>query len=142
MFLPAPCVKKLFHAPSKSETPPLIGTALTSPQQSKWLDCLFNAYDNMHRTGTSSLPFKIIGLPEDTTILRPRVTCEVKIKDSDNYYKLKCRICADGSHMIMGIDYDLSYDPVIDGDIFLLMLAVVTSLNMDFFSRNLQRIPE
>ena len=42
-------------------------------------------------------------------------------------------MCADGSRMIMGLDYDLSYAPVIDGDILLLMIAVSTSLGMTFY---------
>ena len=35
--------------------------------------------------------------------------------------------------MMLGLDYDLSYKPVIDGDILLLMIAVETSLNMDVY---------
>ena len=35
--------------------------------------------------------------------------------------------------MVMGIDYDLSYAPVIDGDILLLMIAVATSKGMRFY---------
>ena len=94
---------------------------------------MYNAYDKMHRTGTLSLPFSMTHLPSQTTVLRPRLTCEVKITDSDNYYELKVRMCADGSRMIMGLDYDLSYAPVIDGDILLLMIAVSTSLGMTFY---------
>ena len=33
----------------------------------------------------------------------------------------------------MGVDYDLSYAPVIDGDILLLMIAVAISLRMIFY---------
>ena len=35
--------------------------------------------------------------------------------------------------MVMGVDYDLSYAPVIDGDILLLMIAVATSMGMVFY---------
>ena len=35
--------------------------------------------------------------------------------------------------MVMCVDYDLSYAPVIDGDILLLMIAVATSLGMKFY---------
>ena len=128
-----PRINKLFHTPKKPDTPPHIGAALTSPEQTEWLECLYNAYDKMHATGTLSIPFSIGKVPEENNILRPRVTCEVRITDTDNYYELKCRLCADGSRMVMGIDYDLSYAPVIDGDILLLMIAVATSKSMQFY---------
>ena len=118
-----PRIMKIVHATTKPPTPPHIGTALKSPERLDWLDCLFQAYDKMHKTGTLSIPFPITMLKQGTTILRPRLTCEVKIIDTDNYYKEKVRFCADGSRMVMGVDYDLSYAPVIDGDIVLLMIV-------------------
>ena len=75
----------------------------------------------MHGTGTLSLPFPESDLPPGLTVLRPRLSCEVRITDTDHYYELKIRLCADGSRMVVGIDYDLSYAPVIDGDSILLM---------------------
>ena len=83
--------------------------------------------------GSLSLPFPQTQLDKDTAILRPRLTCEVRITDSDNYYELKVRLCADGSRMVVGIDYDLSFAPVIDGDTLLLMIAVATSKRMKFY---------
>ena len=35
--------------------------------------------------------------------------------------------------MVVGIDYDLSFAPVIDGDTLLLMIAVATSKRMKFY---------
>ena len=87
----------------------------------------------MHRTGTISLPFPQTQLDKDTAILRSKITCEVRITDSDDYYELKVRLCADSSRMVIGIDYDLSFAPVIDGDILLLMIAVATSKRMGFY---------
>ena len=128
-----PRVSKLIHSPIKPDTPPHIGAALKSPYQSHWIDCLFHAYDKMHGTGTLSLPFPESQLPSGTTVLRPRLSCEVRITDTDNYYELKIRLCADGSRMVVGIDYDLSYAPVIDGDSLLLMISVATSKGMIFY---------
>ena len=93
---------------------------------------MFNAYDKMHGTRTLSLPFPQFLLPPDTTILRPRLTCEVRITDTDNYYELKFRLCADGFRMVVGINFDSSYAPVIDGESLLLMIAVATSRDMKF----------
>ena len=128
-----PIVMKLVHAPVKPDTPPHIGAAMKSKDRSDWMDCLFQAYDKMHKTGTLSIPFPITMLDHKVTILRPRLTCEVRITDTDNYYEEKIRLCADGSRMVMGVDYDLSYAPVIDGDILLLMIAVATSMGMVFY---------
>ena len=108
-----------------------MGATLKSSLRTQWGDCLFDTYDKMHKSSSLSLPFEIILLPKDTTILRPRITCEVKITDSEDYYEMKCN--ADGSRMIMGLDYDLSYAPVIDGDTLLLMIALATSKGMVFY---------
>ena len=105
---------------------------MKSKDRANWMDFLFNAYEKNHKTGTLSLPFPILMLERETTVLRPRLTCEVRITDTDNYFENKIRFCADGSMMVMGVDYDLSFAPVIDGDALLLMIAVATSLNTIF----------
>ena len=89
LMLHHPRIMKIVHATIKPPTPPHIGAALKSPDRSDWLDCLFQAYDKMHKTGTLSIPFPITMLKQGTTILRPRLTCEVKITDTDNYYEEK-----------------------------------------------------
>ena len=126
-------VSRLIHHPNRPEKPDHMGAALKSSLRTQWIDCLFDTYDKMHKSSSLSLPFETTLLPKDTTILRPRITCEVKITDSADYYEMKCRMCADGSRMIMGLDYDLSYAPVIDGDSLLLMIALATSKSMVFY---------
>ena len=126
-------VSRVVHLPQRPECPPHIGWALKSPYRNMWIDCLFDSYDKMHRTGTLSLPFPLTELPKGFTLLRPRVSCEVKITDSDNFYEVKCRLCADGSQMVVGVDYDLSYAPVIEGDALLLMISVGTSKCLKFY---------
>ena len=105
---------------------------MKSKDRADWMDCLFNAYEKMNKTGTLSLPFPISMLERKTIILRPRLTREVRITDTDNYFEKKIRFCADSSRIVMGADYDLYFDPAIDGDALLLMIAVETSLNMTF----------
>ena len=128
-----PRVMKLVHIPNKPDTHPYIGTAMKSKDRSDWIDCLFQAYDKMYKTGTLSIPLPITMLDHNITILRPRLTCEVRITDTDHYYEEKIRFCTDGSRMVMGVDYDFSYASVIDWDILLLMIAVATSLGMVFY---------
>lgn len=64
--------------------------------------------------------------------MRPQLTFEVKITDTytEKYYEEKVRFFANGSRMVMGVDYVLLYAPVIDEDILLLMIAMATSLKM------------
>ena len=132
-LLHKPVIARITNLPKRPECPPHIGQALKSPLRQLWIDCLYDSYDKMHKTGTLSLPFPITNLPNGYSILRPRITCEVKITDSDHYYELKCRLCADGSSMIMGLDYDISYAPVIEGDALLLMMAIATSRGLTFY---------
>ena len=126
-------VSRLVHQPHQPDCPNHIGEALQSQLRSLWIDCLFDAYDKMHKTCTLSIPFFLPQLPEGTTILRPRLTCEVKITDSEDYYELKYRMCADGSRMVEGLDYDISYAPVIYGDSLLLMIALAASKKLTFY---------
>ena len=79
-----------------------MGAALKSSLRTQCIDRLFDTYDKMHKSNSLSLPFEITLLPKDTTILRPRIICKVKITDSEDYYEIKYRMCADGSRMIMG----------------------------------------
>ena len=128
-----PRIHKLIHAPIKPETPPHIGAALKRNNARGWIDCLFVSYNNIHRMSTLSLPFPITQLDKDISILRPRLTCKVRITDSDHYYELKIRLCADASRMVVGIGYDLSFAPVIDRNTLLLMLVVATSKRMTLY---------
>ena len=125
--------RRIVNLPQRPECPPHIGAALKSPLRQLWIDCLYDAYDKMHHTGTLSLPFPQSLLPPGTSVLRPRVTCEIKITDSTDYYEAKCCLCADGSRMVLGIDYDISYAPVIESDALLLMIAVASSRKLTFY---------
>ena len=73
-------------------------------------------------------------------ILCLRISCKVQITDTDNYCKLNYRLCADGSRMVVGIDYDISYAPIIDRYILLLMITVATSKKMTFYFPNILNI--
>lgn len=121
------------HVPIKPEITPHIGAAPKIKNVDDWIVYIYAAYDKLHKTETLSLPFSKIILNPGTPILRPRLTCEAKITGSDDYYKLKVRLYADGSRMVVEIDYDLSYAPVINGDSLLLMIAVATSKGMKFY---------
>ena len=132
-ILHEPIAARLINLPQCPECPHHIGNALKSPLMDQWVDYLYDAYNKMHRTGALSLSFPASSLPENTSIPSPRITCEVKITDSDNYYEIKCRLFADGSRMIFGIDYEVSYSPIIEGDTLLLMIELATSRRLIFY---------
>lgn len=87
----------------------------------------------MHLNGTLSLPFLLSLLPKDATILSLRISCEVKRTDSAYYYETKCRLCADGSRMIVGVDYNLSSAPVIEREALFLTIALAASKSIQLF---------
>ena len=87
----------------------------------------------MYRTGTLGLSLPVSLVTTDNTVLRPRVTYEVRITDTYSYYEFKCRLCVYGSRMVTGIYYNLSYAPAIDRSIILLMITVATPINMRFY---------
>ena len=76
----------------KPNKPQHIGEALKSALTSEWIECLFDSYDKMHRTGSLSRPFFRIKLPPKTLILNPRITFEVKITDISTFYKIEMQI--------------------------------------------------
>ena len=86
----------------------------------------------MYKSSSLIIPFEVNLLPNDTTIICPCITCEVKITYSEDYYEMKCCICEDGSHIVMGLDYDLSHAPVYDEDALILRIALGTSKDMVF----------
>ena len=69
----------------------------------------------MHNIACLSRPFLRTLLPKGVMILAPRLSYEVKNTDLDNFYKLKIRICRNGSKMIEGIHFDDSYSPTCQG---------------------------
>lgn len=81
----------------------------------------------MNGRGTFSLLFPFSELPSNITVIRPCLLCEVRIADINHCYKLKARLYASESKMVVGIDFDLSYAPVIKGESLLLMITGTTS---------------
>ena len=66
----------------------------------------------MATSTTFSAQFLRALLPLDTKILRPRISFRVKTTDIDNQYDLYSRAYADGSSMLEGADFTVSYEPV------------------------------
>ena len=68
----------------------------------------------MATSTTFSAPFLRSLLPPNKKILRPRISFRAKTTEIDKQYELYSRTCADGSSMIEGVDFTVSYAPVVD----------------------------
>ena len=73
----------------------------------------------METPTTFSAPFLRSLLPPDTKILRPRIYFSLKTTEIDNQYNLYSRTCTDGSSILEGSDFNVSYANVeICSDLF------------------------
>ena len=122
--LSGPAASKVLLQQALSRTTPLpVGTTLKDKIRHHWVDCIFATYDKMHTTCTLSCLFPTSYISkENLTILPSRLSFEVKITDVNNFYELKCRLCADGSRMTEGIDFSDSYTPTSNADYFAQLL--------------------
>ena len=76
---------------------------------------------------TFSAPFLRSTLPPDTKILIPRINFRVKKADIDNQYYLYSRTCTYGSSMLEGVDFTVSYAPVVGIFYLHVIIAIVYS---------------
>ena len=106
---------------------------MNSPLKPEWFVCLFDTFDKMHCTGSLSRPILRNKIPPGTLITNPRVTFEVRITDIPTFFELKCSFCANGSKMVEGLDYDLSFVPVIDRPHLYFMIVIATAEDMIFY---------
>lgn len=89
-----------------------------------------SCYVNMHEMGYISLPFDVTVTPDNRLFVHHLLTCEVCIIDYVDYYKLKMRLWADGLHIIIGLDYNISYVSVIDSSPLLLCSLLLLLLTL------------
>ena len=66
----------------------------------------------MEKSTTFSAPFLLSSLLPDTKIIRPMIYFRVKITDIENQYDIYSRTCADGSSMLEGVGFTVSYAQV------------------------------
>ena len=84
----------------------------------------------MHNSGTLSCPFLRIKIPDGKNVLPTRLSFEVKLTDVLDFYEIKVRMCTNGSKMIQGQDFTVSYAPTVVADSFRLSIALAASDNM------------
>ena len=130
LALAKPKVNKLIQVPLTPHTPEHVGQALNSDIRSHWIECLFNSFDKMHNSGTLSCPFPRIKIPEGKKVLPTRLSFEVKLTDVLDFYEITIRMCANGSKIIQGQDFTVSYALTVDANSFRLAIAIAASDEM------------
>ena len=65
-------------------------------------------------------------VPNNKKVLPFRLSFEVQIADVIDFYELKCRMCANGSKIIEGQDYEISYTPTADRESLRFFIAIVS----------------
>ena len=112
-----------------------MGQVYKSKFCSDWRSSIFEQYDKMNDSVSLSKPFLKGNLPSSSLILNSRLAFAVKLTGLQDYYKLKSRLCANGSTMVEGVDFDLSFCHVADTYSILLIfnIAAMLSLRLYFY---------
>lgn len=126
---PIPKINKLVTCPEKPDTPAHIGDVLKSRLASDWKSSMFENFDKMHDTGTFAL-MHIKDMPKTVKPVKSRVSFRVKHTDVANIYELYSRTCANGSRMVEGVDFSISYAPCASVQSIYLQMAIAADLNL------------
>ena len=84
----------------------------------------------MHNSGILSCQFPRISIVKGKKALPTRLSFEVKLTDELDVYEIKVTMCANGSKMIHGHDYIVSYSPTADTESFRLTTTIIASDEM------------
>ena len=102
----------MISLPTKHPTPHHIGDVVKSHIISDWLDSVFSNDEKMAKSTTSSAQFLCSSLSPDTKIIRPWISFRVKTNKIENQYDIYSRTFADGSSIIGGFEFNVSYAPI------------------------------
>ena len=105
-----------------------VGTALKEKLHHHWIDCIFLVYNKIHTTDTLSYLFSTSYIDKENPATRQSsLSFEVKITNINNFYELKCRLCADRFRMTEGVDFSKSYVRRSDTEYFHAIIALAAS---------------
>ena len=86
----------------------------------------FHIMMRWQKSNTFSEPFIRSSLPPNTKILYPRISFMVRTTDIYNHNDIYYRTCADGSFMIEGVDFIISYS-LVSGILSLCTIIAIAS---------------
>ena len=97
------------------------------PIRCDWYDSIFSNYEKMVKSTTFSVSFLCYSFPPDTKTLRTRIYFRVLKNDIENQYDLYSISCADGSSVLEGIYFAVSYAPVAGIISLSIIIAIVST---------------
>ena len=116
----------LIQLSMKPKKPEDVGESLKSNLREYCIKCMYNCYNKIQNSPTlsCSLPRKIV--TNNKNLLKFRLSFEDKITDVVDFYELKTRMCAKGSKMIEGQDYEISNSSTADEESLRFMIAIAS----------------
>ena len=78
----------------------------TDPFREQWYCAIMERYIKNHQVGLWSIPMPLSLIPDNDTVLQAVSTFKVKHTEVPNIYELYFRLCANGSSMKQGTDFD------------------------------------
>ena len=126
-------ISKVIESKFKPDIPIHMGQVYKSKFCSDWRSSIFEQYDKMRDSVSLSKPFLKETLPPSSLILNSRLAFAVKLTGLQDYYELKSRLCANGSTMVEGVDFDLSFCHVADTYSTLLIFNIAAMLGLRLY---------
>ena len=87
----------------------------------------------MEKSTILSAPFPHSSLLLDTKVLPPRIYFRVNTTDIENKYDIYPIICTDGSSMIEGVNFTVSYSPVSGIYPLCIIIAIASAEGLNIF---------
>ena len=102
----------MVHLPSPPRAPKTFWEALQSSDRNHWVSAADAQYEKNQRINLCSAPEPVENVPPDRKILPVVLAPKIKALGND-IYQFIARMCANGSSMLQGIDFDHSWSPTI-----------------------------
>jgi Reverse transcriptase (RNA-dependent DNA polymerase) len=104
---------------------------MKSEDADKWMEAIHSELVSLREMRTWELVDKK-EVPGDARILPCKLVLKIKTHEDGTIERYKARVVVLGNLQQVGVDYDLTFAPVIDFTIVRLMLAVASRRDMQF----------
>jgi len=117
------------------DAPLTFNQAITSKYKDNWLEAINDELKNLYDNNIMSLVFE---LPYNKKPIRTKCVFTIKRDRNNNIIKFKARIVAKGSSQIRGIDYELTFTPILSIDSIKLIIALAARFNWEIFQLDIK----
>jgi len=118
----------LYTGEPSSVLPNTLSEALKLPDASKFIDSYMTEISTLQKLNFAV----VVDRPQNKKIVGSRLVFRIKFIDGI-LQKYKCRFCARGYTQIFGIDYNLTYSPVILFPSLRILLSICLHMNLKTF---------